>query len=392
MKTLKYAAFTLLMALMIACQGTGDPYFLTPEAQEPEQPIPTPPDEGDDEGNEGEEPTGEIFTLSVDKSTIEADGKDTATFRLTDASGKDLVADENELLYIYFKNVETGKNLARRTTGFSMPKNGTYTFSATYQGKPSSNTVTITVQNREKYERYHQMVSLIKCTGTWCGPCAVMANYLENVEEPWRDHMAIIAAHASAGNTDPFAPYSNELGTTLLNMFGGSGYPFLIYDATQTQKNSSGGSTMIENTIRDFLTNHPATCGIAIRSTEVEGTNLTIRAAMTSSTGGEYDMGYILLADNQPYSGGSIESGIYNDIVFGFSSNIVSMNAETKFSVGADQEHEVEWTITNYPTLFDSQDVRVLVFAISKTADRENIIDNLTYCPLGESIDYRLNE
>ena len=387
-KTLKYLTVALFVLSLAACR-LGDPYFLTPEQPEtPENPTPEnpTPDPTPDPNTGG-------YTLSVDKTTIEANGVDMATFILKDENGKNLVDDANELSYIYFKNVETNENLPRRSKSFSMLQNGVYTFKATYLGKESQNTVTITVQNRQKYERYFQQVALIKCTGTWCGPCAVMANYLENVSKPWSDHMTIVAAHASGSYYDPFASYSNELGQTLLNMYGGSGYPFLIYDAITTQEGSSGGSSNIEAKIRDFLTNYPATCGVAIRSTELQGTTLKIRAAMTSSTGGEYDMGYILLVDNQPYSGGTIESGVYNDIVFGHSSNLVAMNNQTKFTATADQEVEKEWTIENFPaSVFAAEDVRILVYALSKTANRENIIDNLTHCPLGGSMDYLLNE
>ena len=387
-KTLKYLTVALFVLSLAACR-LGDPYFLTPEQPEtPENPTPEnpTPDPTPDPNTGG-------YTLSVDKTTIEANGVDMATFILKDENGKNLVDDANELSYIYFKNVETNENLPRRSKSFSMLQNGVYTFKATYLGKESQNTVTITVQNRQKYERYFQQVALIKCTGTWCGPCAVMANYLENVSKPWSDHMTIVAAHASGSYYDPFASYSNELGQTLLNMYGGSGYPFLIYDAITTQEGSSGGSSNIEAKIRDFLTKYPATCGVAIRSTELQGTTLKIRAAMTSSTGGEYDMGYILLVDNQPYSGGTIESGVYNDIVFGHSSNLVAMNNQTKFTATADQEVEKEWTIENFPaSVFAAEDVRILVYALSKTANRENIIDNLTHCPLGGSVDYLLNE
>lgn len=387
-KTLKYLTVALFVLSLAACR-LGDPYFLTPEQPEtPENPTPEnpTPDPTPDPNTGG-------YTLSVDKTTIEANGVDMATFILKDENGKNLVDDANELSYIYFKNVETNENLPRRSKSFSMLQNGVYTFKATYLGKESQNTVTITVQNRQKYERYFQQVALIKCTGTWCGPCAVMANYLENVSKPWSDHMTIVAAHASGSYYDPFASYSNELGQTLLNMYGGSGYPFLIYDAITTQEGSSGGSSNIEAKIRDFLTKYPATCGVAIRSTELQGTTLKIRAAMTSSTGGEYDMGYILLVDNQPYGGGTIESGVYNDIVFGHSSNLVAMSNQTKFTATADQEVEKEWTIENFPaSAFAAEDVRILVYALSKTANRENIIDNLTHCPLGGSVDYLLNE
>ncbi len=470
MKFLKQIAYTLFVALLAACQGTGDPILLPSEQEKPVEPIQ--PQDGtvtlkadkttlraDNEdvvtftvlyGSEeistnaamelvatingaesslakgvntyktdvsgthvikarytvnGETLTSqnsvtltatsvtETYILSVDKTTIEADGIDKATFTLTDPNGKNLVADANELGYIYFKNVETGENLTRRSDSFSMPKNGVYTFSARYKSIESSNTVTITVQNRQKYERYHQTVGLYKCTGAWCGPCAVMANYLENVSDMWRDHMAIFAAH-STGNgygDDPFAAYSNELGATLLSRFGGQGYPFLIYDLYSTQSDSTGGSTNIENNIRTFLVEHPATCGVAIRSTEVADGKLTIRAALTSQTGGEYDMGYLILVDNQRYAGGTIESGIYNDIICGYSGNLMAMS-DAKFNTAADEEVEREWVIENFNPTFKAEDMRVVVFALSKTSDRKTITDNMAICKLGESIDYRLNE
>lgn len=399
MKALKHIAFTLFMLTLVACQGTGDPILLpSTEPEQPEQPQePEDPNEQPEDPNEQpEEPTEptEQYILSVDKTTIEADGIDKATFTLTDPNGNNLVADANELSYIYFKNVETGKNLTRRSSSFSMPMNGTYTFSARYKNIESSNTVTITVQNRAKYERYFQMVGLYKCTGAWCGPCAVMANYLENVTSPWEEHMSIFAAHSTGNNygNDPFAAYSNELGSTLLAMFGGSGYPFLIYDLYSTQSDSTGGSTNIESQIRSYLTEHPATCGIAIREAELTGTTLKIRAALTSQAGGEYDMGYILLLDNQLYVGGTIESNLYNDIIFGHSSNLAAFNSATKFMATADQEVEKEWIVEEFPTSFEREDIRIAVFALSKTSDRQTITDNIAICKLGGSVDYILNE
>lgn len=338
--------------------------------------------------------SAEQYILSVDKTTIEADGVDKAIFSLTDPNGTNLVADANELGYIYFTDVNTGERLARRSDSFSMPMNGTYTFSARYKNIESSNTVTITVQNRAKYERYFQQVGIYKCTGAWCGPCAVMANYLEGVSSPWREHMAIFAAHSTGGGygADPFAAYCNDLGSTLLSMFGGEGYPFLIYDLYSTQANATGGSSNIETQIRSYLVEHPATCGIAIREAALTGTTLKIRAALTSQTGGEYDMGYILLLDNQLYVGGTIESNIYNDIIFGHSSNLAAINGETKFMATADQEVVKEWSVENFPTSFKSENIRVVVFALSKTAERKTITDNMAICKLGGSVDYLLNE
>ena len=58
------------------------------------------------------------YTLSVDKSTIESDGKDCVVFKLTDANGKVLTDDTSLMSKIYFINEATGKRLARKTKEF----------------------------------------------------------------------------------------------------------------------------------------------------------------------------------------------------------------------------------------------------------------------------------
>ena len=71
------------------------------------------------------------YTLSVDRTEILSDGKQAATFIITDAEGKVLTDNPDMLAKIWFKNVATGKRLTRRTKTFKSVEDGEFTFSAT---------------------------------------------------------------------------------------------------------------------------------------------------------------------------------------------------------------------------------------------------------------------
>ena len=83
------------------------------------------PDDNPTEGNN--------LVISVDKSTIEADGSDYVTFSLT-LDGQELTANDATLANVYFKHEKSGTRLERYATTFSAVKNGDYSFVATYKG------------------------------------------------------------------------------------------------------------------------------------------------------------------------------------------------------------------------------------------------------------------
>lgn len=344
---------------------------------------------GDEQG--GDEPTpGPVdgYTISVDKTTIEADGHDVATFTVKDPEGNSLM--ENYLASIYFVNAATGERLERKSTGFSSVINGEYEFYATYKGQQTANSVTIKVQNRNKYEKYKQRVAIYQLTGTWCTYCPQMVAGLEGMTDVWKEHSLVMAAHASSSSAeDPFAipTSSGDLGTLLLGAFGGEGYPSCVYDLVELSGERS--SSKLQGIIESYLVNYPATCGVKIASTKREGSTITIDAAVTSSTGGTYDLGYVILIDNQTYSQGTSVDGKYHDIIGAFSSNLLAMSAD-KFDLKRDEERTKSFTIEGFPTTFKDSDLRVVVFALSSNGG-VNINDNLAVCPMGGSQDYVLN-
>ena len=106
------------------------------------------------------------YTLSVDKTSIESDGKDAAVLTITDVKG--LVLTEGEYLRntsFYIEELDEWRSGLGSVTApnvFTSIADGTYTISAMYQGEFCRNKVTVTSGNRSGYEVFHKnMVSIL---------------------------------------------------------------------------------------------------------------------------------------------------------------------------------------------------------------------------------------
>ena len=96
------------------------------------------------------------FTLSVDKSVIESDGIQTATFKIIDANGVVITDYPSLMSKVHIKNVTTGKYIQRRTNTYRTVEDGEYTFSATCTGVSCVNKVTVVSRNRVNYEMFRK--------------------------------------------------------------------------------------------------------------------------------------------------------------------------------------------------------------------------------------------
>ena len=358
---------TLCLALLaIGCHG--DVNDLVVDNQQKPTPDDTP-----------ETQTG--LVISVDKQTIEADGEDFCTFSLK-LDGQELMGDDNTLANVYIVHEKSGSRLERYATTFSAVKNGDYSFVATYKGQQSDNSVHVKAVNREKIEPYGQKVMVYDLTGAWCPNCPTMTAGLANVDKMWHDNMVVLAVHN--GDQWELKYKGNDLATIMLSIFGGGGYPTCVYDL-QYQNGTARSPKQIGTIIEDHLAAYPATCGVKIESTTLVGNTLTIEAAMTSATGGEYELGYAVLLDNQYYGGGTAIDGMYSDIVVSFSNNFLEMTS-AKINTVANIERTKSFTVTDLKYT-DAQNMRVVVFALSKL-NGEVVVDNANVCNVGESADY----
>lgn len=341
-------------------------------------------DENDDPGKTDDGEVKGPITLTVDKTKIEANGADVATFTVTDANGKVLTTSEY-MKNVYFEDVTTGDYLERKTNTFTAVENGSHRFKAYYLDWESEE-VSVTAQNRKNYELFYRKIAVFKMTGTWCTYCPAMTSALKKVEETMPGRMVKMAFHSSSSTaTDPFHLSQTS---TIMSRFGATGFPTNIYDLKEMSIDRNVSA--IKNLLAEHIRSYPATCGIKI-NTSYDSSNgeITVNATLKSSKGGEYDLVYVLVTDGLTASGGNEAS--YDYTVRAISSNFLSMSTNEKFTVSANQEHTAAtFTISNAKGLNPATS-RVVVYALCKV-DGAYMVDNITECSIDGSIDYVYND
>ena len=347
-------------------------------------------------GNQGDgvkaDGTMEPYTLTVDKQTIESDGKDVAVLTITDANGL-ILTEGTALRNTSFHIAET--NEFRSGIGsdgdpnlFTSIVDGTYTITAAYNGVECEAPVTVTSQNRGKYERFHKNVAIYRLTSTLCSVCPTMTEALHNLDAYTKDHSVVLEFHTNWLGADEFTvPYNmnTDLGHFLLNRFGTSedGLPYCIYSISE----GSGKRTVndVKRMVKNRLVEEPAQTGIKASSVIEEG-KLTVRATVMASADGEYDLGWAVLKDNCIPSGQAYED-VYNDVVLSISGNFYGMSNES-FTLKADAEKTIERTWES--DKLDENDCRVVLFSLRKSGESV-IIDNAVDFKVGKSVEYRYN-
>lgn len=353
-------------------------------------------DNGGNGDNGGDKPIEGPYTLSVENNEIEANGEDAAKLILTDKNGN-VLTETNQLNYISFENTETGDVLSR-TNIFTSIKNGSFTFRANYKTSKSENTVTITAKNRLAYEKYFRKVVVHDLTDVMCVACPSMTTALENVADIWKKQLLVLAVHGGFSNVDPWT--IGNMSSSMMRAFGGQGWPTAIFNLDYLMANNERNPAAINKIVESQLRKYPATCGIRVSSTLTAEGDVVIEAGLTSSTGGDYDLGYALVMDGLTYQGGYTPNndGIYDDVVIGITSNYMTFSKAQGFNVPADQEHTENWTFDKSEGHMcvgidnsNKAKCRVVVFALRPNGNK-TLIDNIVECPLGETMDYVINE
>lgn len=325
------------------------------------------------------------FTLTVDKSSIESDGKDAAIFTIKDANGLDLTSAQyikKTSFHINETNEYLSGMVLPQPNHFTTIADGTYTIDAMFDGKACSNTVKVTSKNRSKYEKFKKNVAIYRLTGTWCQYCPSMTEALGKVNSFTKDHSVVLEFH----NADEFAvPYnaSMDLAGALQKKFGNYGLPYCIYSIAE----GSGSQKFIEiqDLVKKQLIENPARTGIKATSS-VNGGEITVNATVQASAAGKYDLGIAILKDNcKPTSNGAYES-VYNDVVVGISGNYYAMSTDA-FELGAGAEKAISKT---WKGEGDASSCRIVLFTLTNSGSKA-IIDNAVVFKAGSSIDYILN-
>ena len=355
-----------LAFLAVACTGTVDPT--------------------DDGAEEIPAEFTAPFTLSADKAEVEADGVDCVTFILSDAYGRNVLTDMKALENVNIVSDE-GVRVPRMETSVSYLSNGTFNYTASYKGK-KSNTIQVVAKNRAAYERYHKNVAIYKATATWCGPCAVMTRALLGMSNDTKEHSVELCWHYLDEHAFVYPGYTYDCGEEIFTYFNGTGVPTVALDLKTVILDRT--SSALDKAIWKLRADYPATCGIKV-STKVDASSnvADITAELTTSTGGKYDLGMVLLLNNQIIATGTNDGGKYSHIVKATTGNFLRHSSATVKEL----EKDGKMMLTQQLSLpsYSVEDLSVAVFAIIPDGNASRI-DNIVEVKLGESVDYNLND
>lgn len=370
------------MLAAIACSG-----YVDPQIEEPDEEVEIP-----------EEYT-EPFTLSVDKTAVEASGSDWVNFSLKDAYDRELLTDNKALSNVNIFD-QNGVYLERRSVKARFIEDGERIFTATYKGK-KSNTVTVVAQNRAKYEKFHKNVAIYKMTGTGCPYCPSMTSAIGGLDEEAKAHSVNMNWHGGSSWDDPYALFFSgstyDCASMILSIFADRtdmtlGFPTVVLDLAEvvTQRSSSVLSSAIWNLRADY----PATCGIKLSSEYNATTGMVdVAAELTSSAGGQYDLGICLLLDGEYFPNGTEENGQYNKIVIANTGNYYTYFSDRIATVAKDASKSYKFSLGNSSISIASKKdkISVVAYALVKGEGGVARIDNVVKAPLGKAIDYQLN-
>ena len=147
-------------------------------------------------------------------------------------------------------------------------------------------------------------------------------------------------------------------------------------------------SSALETAIWDLRAEYPATCGIKLSAMyDQSAGQIDVVSELTSSTGGEYDLGIAVLLNDQVIPDGTNDNGKYTHIVRAATGNYF-MYSDAMASVEKDGNLTYGLSV---PLSGSVDDLSVVAFALVKHEDGARI-DNIVEVKVGESIDYVYNE
>lgn len=336
------------------------------------------------------------MTIIVDKTQIEADGKDIATFTITDHNGKIITTEANKGT-IFFKNVKDETRLPRYSTGFTSIADGEFEFVGIFNGEETANSVKIKAVNRSKYEMFHKNVAIFKLTGTWCQNCPRMTTALHSLGEDAMDHSIVLACH----NEEKGHPFrvdygGGDLASAVFRQMGegNAAFPTNCYDMASL--NTSSSTVTITDEIMTRRIEAPAAVGIKISKVALDGTKLMVDASVKAGATGTYDMVCALVADNLEYQGGYTDNDedLYSNVVLGVSGdNFLTYRSASLFDLkeGAEFDRSFEFELGAAPSAEILKNMRAVILVHKKNADGSSQVNNCAECGYGKTLDYRYN-
>jgi hypothetical protein len=222
------------------------------------------------------------LTLSVDKTTISADGFDISTISVKDQTG----AEVNATCLIISNGIVYGGNKFVVEYG----SHGSYEVYAT-KDNVTSNKVIITVTNPGP-SKYSTKVLVEDCTGAWCGWCPRLAYKFDNFMAN-NSRIFMVGVH----NGDSYALSSVE--SSLRAKFGVNSFPSGIVNRSRTFNDNGNISSLADSTDLGSYLRTRMISGLAINTTISGNTlNVTTKVGFDGNVSQSLKLVVMLVQDN----------------------------------------------------------------------------------------------
>lgn len=337
------------------------------------------------EGNGGgsDEPTDSTGTetvkliLSVDKSAINLDNKEVATFTVS-YDGEDVTSDAEII------NITDGGFDVLTSPVFTTLRPGEHTFYATWGNYSSEDVVVEALTDSDFTDTYYRRNLFVKFTATWCTYCPAMTTCLEQVQGMYPDRVVEMAMH---GSDELSTDYTDEYASA----YGVAGYPTGMIDLNSSYSTTSRSASQFTSWAKESLEINPTVAGIQM-NVEAEGlSKLMVSSEITVSEAGNYKVIVAVLQSGFTYA----QTGT-NDANYTQDHVLRAMLQRNSFGDMLNSDGSVQgevyegyWeaNLTDC-TQDDVDNMSILVIVLNEYKSGVYYVNNVQECKIGESKDY----
>lgn len=300
------------------------------------------------------------IVLKSDRSEINVTAGESAVFSVL-FNGEDVT----EFADISFVSGTTSDPALDKNV-FTPTEEGSWTFTATYDGYESELLTVTAFAVQEEGKDFFRRSLVLDFTATWCVNCPRMEAAFAAAMEARPGRLVPVSVHFVDA-------YAVDEGTALVTKFGVSEYPTAVIDMDPASSFTTTSSELLLSGVDKLLETRPLAGGIRIES----GTDGSVKVEITAVEAGDYTINVMLLKDGEiaPQTGGETNH-VHN--------NILRQHLKAE-SIHLNEEETATKTFSLKVPSGDG-------FKIVAFMEKGSTVNNVTFCRVGETVDYQYEE
>ena len=300
------------------------------------------------------------IVLKSDRSEINVTSGESAVFSVL-FNGEDVT----EFADISFVSGTTSDPALDKNV-FTPTEEGSWTFTATYDGYESEPLTVTAFAVQEEGKDFFRRSLVLDFTATWCVNCPRMEAAFAAAMEARPGRLVPVSVHFVDA-------YAVDEGTALVTKFGVSEYPTAVIDMDPASSFTTTSSELLLSGVDKLLEARPLAGGIRIES----GTDGSVKVEITAVEAGDYTINVMLLKDGEiaPQTGGETNH-VHN--------NILRQHLKAE-SIHLNEEETATKTFSLKVPSGDG-------FKIVAFMEKGSTVNNVTFCKIGETVDYQYEE